>query len=143
MIVNERFHEVLKFLITNKKVRNQQEFVEIIGSDKSTISLIKTGKSNFPVDLFGKIEKKFPYISIDWLKTGEGEMVKSTKSIENNDETISIPKFAWETIQELIKTNASQQQTIASQQRTISEASETNKKIVGQAVEVATSAAVG
>ena len=77
---NERFNEMLKFLISTKKVRNQQHFVENIWSDSSTVSEIKTGKLKIPKILFVKIEKAFPEISVDWLRTGEGKMLKESPS---------------------------------------------------------------
>ena len=39
MVDNNRFAELIEYLITNKIVRNQQEFVEKIGSDNSAINL--------------------------------------------------------------------------------------------------------
>jgi transcriptional regulator with XRE-family HTH domain len=75
MIDNERFVEFLNYLISEKKVRNQQEFVENIGSNKATVSQIKTGKISIPNDLFAKIQSAYPELNIDWLKTGEGKML--------------------------------------------------------------------
>lgn len=39
MTDNNRFAELIECFITNKIVRNQQEFVEKIGSDKATVIL--------------------------------------------------------------------------------------------------------
>jgi transcriptional regulator with XRE-family HTH domain len=80
---NERFTDALNYLILNKKVRNQQEFTERVGSNKTTISQIKNGETKIPNNLFEKITQAFPIISFDWLKKGEGEMLKSNNQ-ENN-----------------------------------------------------------
>ncbi|MDR2066145.1 MAG: hypothetical protein LBP85_10625 [Prevotellaceae bacterium] len=80
---NERFTEVLNYLIENKKVRNQQEFTEKVGSNKTTVSQIKNGETKIPNNLFGKITEAFPIISFDWLKKGEGEMLKDVNNINS------------------------------------------------------------
>jgi transcriptional regulator with XRE-family HTH domain len=76
----QRFERIIKFLIANKKVRNQQHFVEEIHSDKATVSQIKNGKMKIPNNMFANIETAFPDISSDWLKTGKGEMIKSNQT---------------------------------------------------------------
>jgi len=76
MTENERFKEMIKFLIDSKRVRNQQQFTEEIRSDKATVSEIKTGKRKIPNNMFDKIEKVYPEICTDWLLTGKGEMLK-------------------------------------------------------------------
>jgi hypothetical protein len=77
---NERFRILIEYLITNKIVRNQQEFVENIGSDKATVSQIKNGKLDIPNNLFAKIESAYPELNIDWLLNGEGNMLKTDTS---------------------------------------------------------------
>jgi len=77
MSENDRFVILLEYLIKNKIVRNQQQFTEEIESDKATVSQIKNRKIKMPNNLFASIESAFPYISIDWLKNGEGKMLRS------------------------------------------------------------------
>ncbi|MDR1561214.1 MAG: helix-turn-helix domain-containing protein [Holosporaceae bacterium] len=120
---NDRFTEVLNYLIGSKKVRNQQEFTDRIGSNKSTVSQIKNGETKIPNNLFEKITTAFPIISFDWLKKGEGEMLKNNQQIGNisnstvvgadingNGITISHNDFAGiiEGYQEVIKKNQEQ-----------------------------------
>jgi hypothetical protein len=76
MTENERFKNVIDFLIANRIIRNQQQFVEEIHSDKATVSQIKNGKLNIPNEMFEKITNSFPCISLDWLKEEKGEMLK-------------------------------------------------------------------
>ena len=66
---NQRFRNVIISLKENKRVRNQQDFVERIGSDKTTISQIVNNKIMIPNNLFAKIKEAFPEVSIEWIKS--------------------------------------------------------------------------
>lgn len=79
MIDNKRFKEVVIYLKENRYIRNQQDFTERVGSDKSTISQIINNRIMVPNILFGKIGKAFPFINIAWLLTGKGEMLNPTE----------------------------------------------------------------
>ena len=83
MTENERFKSVIDFLIANRIIRNQQQFVEEIYSDKATVSQIKNGKLNIPNEMFAKIASSFPCISLDWLKDEKGEMIKAINQCNN------------------------------------------------------------
>ena len=76
MIDNQRIKELVSFLKENKRIRNQQDFVERIGSDKSTVSQVLSGKLSIPNNMFDKIYNAFPDISQSWLLTGEGPILK-------------------------------------------------------------------
>jgi hypothetical protein len=78
MIDNKRFKEMIAYLKEQRYVRNQQDFTERISSDKSTVSQIMNDKLSIPNNMFGNIAKAFPFISTDWLMTGEGEMLRPT-----------------------------------------------------------------
>ncbi len=80
MIENQRFKEVFVFLKENKYVRNQQDFTERIGSNKSTISQIMNNRIRIPNNLFANINAAFPRINPHWLRTGEGEMLKDEEN---------------------------------------------------------------
>jgi hypothetical protein len=91
---SERFKKLIEYLIANKIVRNQQEFVEDIGSDKATVSQIKNGKLDIPNNLFVKIKSAYPELNIEWLMKGEGEMVKSIQKLENVNSSVAIGRDA-------------------------------------------------
>ena len=74
---NQIFRNVINSLKENKRVRNQQDFVERIGSDKTTISQIVNNKIMIPNNLFAKIKEAFPEVSIEWIKSGDGELFNS------------------------------------------------------------------
>ena len=111
MSENDRFLAMLDFLITTKKVRHQQQFTEETCIDKTTVSRIKNGKIKIPKIALVKIEKAYPDISADWLKTGNGEMLKSEPPKPATVENPTIERFLT-----LIE---SQQRVVESQQRTI------------------------
>ena len=77
MTDNSRFKKMMEYLKNQRYIRNQQEFSEIVNSDKTTVSQIMNNRINIPNIMFGSIERAFPFISLDWLRTGEGEMLKS------------------------------------------------------------------
>ena len=52
MSANQRIKILISYLKDNKKIRNQQDFVERIGSDKSTVSQIINEKIAVPNSLF-------------------------------------------------------------------------------------------
>lgn len=69
---NRRFADMLETLKKKGVVRNQQQFVEMVGVDKSLVSNVKNEKVPLSDDLLQKVEKAFPMVSIDWIKSGEG-----------------------------------------------------------------------
>ncbi len=73
---NQRVKELISELKNSRKIRNQSHFAEIVGSDKATISEIVRGRIDVPNNMFGKILAAFPYISPEWLETGEGTMFR-------------------------------------------------------------------
>lgn len=76
MCYSQRFRLLLDYLKENKVVRNQQDFTERVSSDKSTISQIMNGRLTPPHDLFGRVALAFPSVNEEWLRSGEGEMLK-------------------------------------------------------------------
>lgn len=80
MIDNQRFRKMMEYLKINRYIRNQQDFTERVKSDKATVSQVMNDHINIPNIMFGNIAVSFPFISTEWLKTGEGEMIKGSVS---------------------------------------------------------------
>ncbi len=72
---NSAFRDMMTYLKTHHHIRNQQDFVERVGSDKATVSQIKNDKISIPNTLLAKIKSAFPFINADRLLTGEGDML--------------------------------------------------------------------
>lgn len=90
MADNKRFRDMMEYLKKNRYIRNQQDFTERVCSDKSTVSQIMNDKISIPNIMFGCISSAFPFISTEWLKSGDGEMLKSTYTQNiNGGENIS------------------------------------------------------
>ena len=73
---NQRFRVLLEYLREKKLIRNQQDFTERIGSDKSTVSQIVNNHIGIPNGLFGCVVAAFPFVNELWLRSGDGEMIK-------------------------------------------------------------------
>ena len=104
MSENMRFENMLSFLVAKKKIRNQQQFAEEIHSDKATVSQIKNGKIKIPNIMFVNIEKTFPMISTEWLKSGEGEMLKNEPASPTMDSLMEMLRSQQRTIANLSET---------------------------------------
>lgn len=79
-IDNQRIKKVVDYLKNNRYIRNQQDFTERIGSDKATVSQVINNRINIPNNMFASIADAFPFVSEDWMRTGEGDMVKATNT---------------------------------------------------------------
>lgn len=75
--MNERFTEVMNYLISEKLAYNQSDLARILGIGRSQISAIKNGYGDVSKQIVSKMEEAFPMISSDWLLTGEGSMLTS------------------------------------------------------------------
>ena len=81
MTENQRLKEIQKKLSFNY----QAEFAEFLGIKQGSLSDIYREKKGIGVSdsIKMKLEKEFS-INIDWLKTGEGEMIKKEINIDNS-----------------------------------------------------------
>ncbi len=98
MTVNQRIEELIKYLGLNPN-----SFSKSIGlSGNSTISRIIKGQTMPSYETLSLIYKKYDWIDIRWLMTGEGEMVRS--DMDKKDESIDVLKEKIEYQESLIKT---------------------------------------
>ena len=67
----------------DKECLNPKEFAESLGFDRvDRIYNVISGRNNVSIELARIIHEKYPYISIEWIKTGKGEMMSGDKSQE-------------------------------------------------------------
>lgn len=106
--MNQRLKILIAELRKRKKVYSQAEFAEIVGISRTQFSEIVTGKRKLSDKAIHKIIAAIPDINEDWLRSGDGEMLKSHSANAENH-SISI---AGEEIKEN-KINVNTDETIA------------------------------
>lgn len=68
------------------------QFADTIGVQRPTLHHILSGRNNASLDIVSKIRSAFPEVSIDWIISGDGQMLRSATSVlsdefsENNPE---------------------------------------------------------
>ena len=91
MVESERIKQAFDYLKSNKLIRNQQDFVERMNSDKSTVSQILNGKKEANILFVRKMKQSFEMLSEEWLLEGTGEMIIEVKKemftyeLDNNE----------------------------------------------------------
>lgn len=81
MTDSERLKQAFVYTKNQRYVRNQQDFTERLGIDKASMSQMINGHRSIANEVFTKIANTFPFFSINWLLTGEGEMLKPTEGV--------------------------------------------------------------
>lgn len=79
MCVNERIKEVVNFLKENNLIRNQQHFCDIIGYNKSALSLVLNNKIEASQKLVKAIQDAYPDIPQSFFESGTGTLSSITK----------------------------------------------------------------
>jgi transcriptional regulator with XRE-family HTH domain len=70
-----RFIAIYNYLLEIKKVSNASDFAKQIGVSNSLINEILKGRSNVGVSPIQNTVKVFNTININWLMTGQGDML--------------------------------------------------------------------
>ena len=130
--MNQRLKILIIELRKRKKVYSQAEFAEIVGISRTQFSEIVTGKRILSDKAIHKIISAIPEINEEWLRTGEGEMLRSNTSTASGS-SVSI---AGEEIKEnniQVNTDASIAQLIAevaAQRRVTEKVLEQNSELI-------------
>ena len=131
---NKRIKELIGFLKENNRIRNQQQFVEIIQSDRTTISKIVNGKQDVPSNMFDRIINAFPNVSRDWLVNGDGGMMKEEDNSAHVEKSginlIQMVRMQQENIARLIEQMECVTKTNMTISRTNEELVKTNNMLV-------------
>ena len=85
MTDSERLKQAFVYTKNQRYVRNQQDFTERLGIDKASMSQMINGHRSIANEVFTKIANTFPFFNINWLLTGEGEMLKPTEGVAPRD----------------------------------------------------------
>lgn len=131
---NKRIKELIGFLKENNRIRNQQQFVEMIQSDRTTISKIVNGKQDVPSNMFDRIINAFPSVSRDWLVNGDGGMIKEEDDYAHVEKSginlIQMVRMQQENIARLIEQMECVTKTNMTISRTNEELVKTNNMLV-------------
>lgn len=80
MNVNDRFKILIADLKANKKIKTQKELGVLLGFEtESAFSQVVNNKVPFSETLYSRINSLYNNVNIDWLRTGEGSMLKEEK----------------------------------------------------------------
>lgn len=72
-----RLKYIISYLKSNKHIETQKELGFNMGFEtESGFSQVVNGKVPFSETLYSKFETLYPFINVEWLRTGEGEMLK-------------------------------------------------------------------
>lgn len=72
--------ERIKEIVQLKEGGNNSTFTEKVGVRQNTFSQYMNGKRSLSLDVVVKVAMTYPDVNVDWLITGEGEMLKSKSS---------------------------------------------------------------
>lgn len=76
--INERIKQIRDFFANG----SNNEFAQLMGEKPNTTSNWVSGSRNIGIDVIEKIKKNLPSVNIDWLISGEGDMISTKKKEE-------------------------------------------------------------
>ena len=82
--MNQRIRKVIDVLKEQRIVLSDGEFASEVGIGKSQLSEVMSGKRNASEKYILKMRTRFPEINEEWLRTGEGEMLKIASAVAEN-----------------------------------------------------------
>ena len=138
MMNNSDINYRISLLIENQSNNNQKKFAEMIGFAPQVVSNIVSGRKSKPsFEVLTAIISSFDDLSVEWLITGKGEMLKSSIEEEN---IIKEDASGYSMANTLLEQLSKLTETVLSQQKTIESLIETNKKAVAHLGDNATNA---
>lgn len=71
----DRFFQIVNYLMENRKIYNQSDLANLLCIDKSYITNIKNGKKPVTDTIADKLVETFPETNREWLMDGKGQML--------------------------------------------------------------------
>lgn len=106
---SKRVVEAFELLKSKGIVKNQKDFCDAINYNYASFNQVLAGSRNFPFDKIEEISKKYA-ISVNYLLSGEGEILNTTSILEE-------PKVEYDNSKDLLV--AALQDTIEAQKQLI------------------------
>ena len=86
---NIRFIELLDTLKANGVISDYVQVSKELGTNKASISDIKSGRKKLSIDLLRRMKLSYPQTNIEWVMTGKGEMLNEEVRPEEEKEKIA------------------------------------------------------
>lgn len=87
--MNQRFNEIVNELKRQRKIYSYADFARIVDIPRGDLSQMMSGKRKVSKRCVSNMLENFPEINEEWLRTGEGEMLKSTSTASNHSVSIA------------------------------------------------------
>lgn len=98
----DRLNKAIAYLKGNLRIKTQSDIANAIGASRISVSQAINGRGNYLTKSFlRKFAGCYDEINLDWLLTGEGEMIKNNTnqaSENNNTNTVVVKKVDWEAL---------------------------------------------
>ncbi len=82
--MNERFKNMVNYLLEQRIEFSQNDIAKKIGISSGYISELVQAKKRISKQIVSKLINAYPQLNADYLKTGDGDMVKSVHNIITN-----------------------------------------------------------
>lgn len=80
MDIKDRFFASFDYLKKEGKIQSYTQLAEQLHTNKAGISDLRAGRKKISLELLNSMKKSYSEINIEWIITGEGEMLKGEKS---------------------------------------------------------------
>ena len=97
---NFRFIELLDTLKANVVISDYVQVSKELGTNKASISDIKSGRKKLSIDLLRRMKLSYPQTNIEWVIMGEGDMILSISSETHQTQASGLEERLLSFIQE-------------------------------------------
>lgn len=87
--MNQRIKLVVNELKEQRRIHSAADCARLIGIDKAELSKMMSGNRNVSQRCVDNILATFPEINEEWLRTGDGEMLKNSATAQNHSVSIA------------------------------------------------------
>lgn len=129
--MNQRINQLVFELKKLRKIHSAADLARILGIDKAELSRMMNGKRLVSQRIVENILTNFPEINEEWLRTGEGEMLKNVALAENHAVALAADEIRENRINvNTDKTISMLIEEVAAQRRLTEKALDQNKELL-------------
>ena len=95
--IRERVRQAMEWLKDNRLFNSNRAIAEKMGYNPSVVSQVITGKSNVSERFVKSLCSIYPYLSFDWIWSGNGSMIQETaaRQQESDPEPPQFDRFSY------------------------------------------------